>query len=141
MPPPGAGPLNWTVPVDDVPPGTEAGDTDRFVRVAGFTVKMAVTELPATVAVMVSGVEVATPDVVIVKGAELDPAATVTVGGGAALGSLEERLTCTPPVGAGALRVTVPVDDVPPMTDVGLTVSLVGAGGLTVRVAVSETEP
>ena len=34
-----------------------------------------------------------------------------------------ERLTARPPVGAGPVRVTVPVDDAPPVTLAGLTVT------------------
>lgn len=48
--------------------------------------------------------------------------------------------TLTPPVGAGPLRVTVPVAEVPPFTEVGLTLSeestTAAAGALIVKVAV-----
>ena len=37
---------------------------------------------------------------------------------------------------AGPLRVTVPVDGVPPVTEVGETVTLESVAGVTVRVAV-----
>ena len=70
----------------------------------------------------------------------LAPAATVTLAGtvAAAVVSLE-RETAAPPVGAGPLRVTVPVEDcAPPVTLVGFSVSeeRVRAGGSTVREAV-----
>ena len=47
----------------------------------------------------------------------------------------------TPPVGAGALRVTVPVELFPPVTEVGARVSPVIRTGLIVRVAVVEFVP
>jgi len=41
-PPDGAGPVNVTVPVDGVPPITEAGPMLTVLRVAAVTVKVAV---------------------------------------------------------------------------------------------------
>jgi hypothetical protein len=61
----------------------------------------------------------------------LAPAATVTLAGtvAAAVVSLE-RETAAPPVGAGPLRVTVPVEDcAPPVTLVGFTVTEERVGG------------
>lgn len=46
--------------------------------------------------------------------------------------------TIVPPDGAGALIVTVPVDDVPPTTEVGFSVTAVNPIGLTVKVAFAE---
>ena len=60
------------------------------------------------------------------------PAGTVMLPGTEAiLAELLERVTLRPPVGAGALSVTVPVDGSPPFTLVGLRVSdaNVTAGG------------
>lgn len=54
---------------------------------------------------------------------------------------LLDKLTTIPPVGAGPLRETVPVDAAPPTTEVGLSVSDVTVGGLMVRVDVLETVP
>ena len=52
------------------------------------------------------------------------PAATVTLAGTrAAVVLLLESATCAPPVGAGPLNVTVPVDEFPPTTLAGFTVS------------------
>jgi hypothetical protein len=53
--------------------------------------------------------------------AVLLPAATVTEAGTVAEALLLERETDTPPVGAAAFKVTVPVDDVPAVTLAGLT--------------------
>jgi hypothetical protein len=52
------------------------------------------------------------------------PAATVTLEGTlAAVVLLPESMTCAPPVGAGPLSVTVPVEEFPPVTLVGFSES------------------
>lgn len=58
-----------------------------------------------------------------------------------ARGLLEEMRTAAPPAGAGELRVTVVVADNPPMSDDGLTVIDVTAGGITVYVSVRRVPP
>jgi hypothetical protein len=90
---------------------------------------------------MVTEVENRTIDVLTVKVALVAPAGTVTLEGTLATPVLLlESATCAPPAGAGALRVTVPVEDcVPPTTPVGFSVSeeTVGRGaGVTVSEAV-----
>ena len=137
----GAAPLSVTVPVEEDPPKTEVGDSERLTSVTGFRVRVAVSEVPFKVAVIVALVVVATPVVVMVKVAVVAPAATVTVDGGTALVTLEPNETTVPPVGAAPLSVTVPVEEVPPWTDVGATVTLVRAAGLMVSVAFCETPP
>ena len=80
--------------------------------------------------------------VVAWKVAVVCPAATVTDEGTCAAAVFElVKLTTAPPVGAGVSRVTVPVDDTPPSTEVGLTLTPVSAanGAVTVRVAVRLT--
>ena len=69
-----------------------------------------------------------------VKDALLAPAGMNTLPGTLAAPLPLESVTCTPPAGAGALSVTVPLEDcTPPTTLVGLSVSeaSVGAGGGT----------
>ena len=73
-----------------------------------------------------------TARVVTVKAALVAPAETVTLAGTVATTVLLlERDTRVPPLGAGALNATVPVDGVPPFTLVGFSVSevRVGPGG------------
>ena len=70
------------------------------------------------------------------------PAATVTLAGVlATVVLLLESVTVAPPDGAAAVKVTVPVDEFPPVTLVGFSVSeeRVGRGGAT-GVTVSEAD-
>src|SRR5438132_13150435 len=84
---------------------------------------------------MVTGVDVATAVVLIVKVAVVLAAGTVTLEGTLAAALLLESATCAPPAGAGPLSVTVPVDDcTPPATLAGFNVSEetdTGGGGIT----------
>jgi len=85
-------------------------------------------------------VEKKTTDVSTLKLAVVAPAGTNTLEGTLAAPLLLESMTCAPPAGAGALSVTVPVEDCrPPITLVGFSVSeeTVGSGG---GVTVSEAD-
>ncbi len=65
------------------------------------------------------------------------PAGIVTVAGTVPAAVLSElRATTNPPTGALPEIVTVPVEFVPPKTDVGLKVRVVTTGAVTVNVAV-----
>jgi len=80
-----------------------------------------------------------TMEVLTLKVALVAPAGTITLEGTLAALLLLESATWAPPAGAGPLSVTVPVEGVPPITPVGLSVSeeTVGrGGGVTVRVMV-----
>ncbi len=84
---------------------------------------------------MVTGVDVVTALVVTVNVALLAPAATVTLPGTVAVDVLLLRVTAAPPAGAGPLSVSVPVEEEPPLTVVGLSatdesVGLIGGGGV-----------
>ena len=79
----------------------------------------------------------ATADVVIVNVALVAPAAIVTLAGTCAAAVLPlVRVTTAPADGAGPVRVTVPVEDVAPITAAGLSVTDVSAAAVTVKVAV-----
>ena len=90
---------------------------------------------------MIGVVVAPTPAVEMVKVAVVWPAATMTLPETVAAALLLARETAMPPVGAGPSSVTVPVELLPPTITVGLTVRVVSAGELTVRVAVLETLP
>ena len=92
---------------------------------------------------MLTGVDVATALVITLKLALVPPGETVTLAGTPAAGLLLESVTCAPPAGAGALSITVPVEDCsPPTTLVGLRVSEERtAAGITVSDAVRVAPP
>jgi len=94
---------------------------------------------------MVTDVEAVTLLVFTVNVALVAPTATVTLAGtvAAALLSLI-RETAAPPLGAGPLSVTVPVEGDPPVTLIGLTAiaeSVAEPGGVTVSEAVLVPPP
>jgi hypothetical protein len=138
MPPVGAALPRVTVPVADVPPKTVVGATVKVLTTGGVMLKVAVTVTVSNLAVIVAVVVAATEVVVTVKVALVAPATTVTLAGTVALVALEVRVTTEPPVGAGPLRVTVPVDDVPPTTDVGETETAERLDAVIVRVPFAE---
>ena len=133
-------PVRVTVPVLFVPPLTLVGfkvsvETTR----TGLTVMVAVLDTPFRVAVIVKEDAAVTALVVIVKVADVAPAATVTLAGTVPMVVDEDaRVTTAPPVGAGDVNTTVPVTGTPPVTDVTTVVRLdkTAAGGVTVMVAV-----
>lgn len=84
---------------------------------------VAVLVAPPLEAVIVTGVDTLTALVFTVKFAVLVPYPTVTLAGTVAADELLERFTATPPLGADPLRVTVPVEEDPPVTLVGLSVT------------------
>ncbi len=102
----------------------------------GLTVNGAVWVPPLKVAEMVAVVVLATVVVVTVKVAVVALAATVTLAGTVAAALLLDKATDSPPVGAALPKVTVPVDEVPPVTEVGFSVTEDTTGGFTVNVPV-----
>jgi hypothetical protein len=76
--------------------------------------------------------------VATLKLAAVVPAATVTLVGTVAAALLLARVTAAPPAGAGAVKVTVPVEGLPPPTLAGLretAESFAPDDGFTVTVA------
>ena len=121
-PPAGAGPLSVTLAEDGTPPFTlfgfnvsaDTADGD------GLTVSSEVAVVPPEEAETVTGVAVATMNVLTVNVFVVLPFMIDTVAGTvAAPGVLLARLMMTPPAGAGAASVTVPVELVPPVTATG----------------------
>jgi hypothetical protein len=141
VPPIGAGPLIVTVPVEETPPWTEVGLTLTLTKVGAVTAKVPVWVTLLSVPEIVAVTLLDTGVVLTVKVAEEEPAGTVTDAPTVALPLLEDSVTTEPPGPARPLRVTVPVEDVPPMTEVGLSVTLTSVAGVTVRVAVLVTLP
>ena len=90
----------------------------------GVTVSVADLVTPPKEPVIVTAVEAVTEDVMMVKLALVAPAATVTLAGVFAAAELSESVTTAPPDGAAPVKVTVPCDELPPVTLVGLTVSV-----------------
>ena len=132
-----AGPLSVTVPVVEVPPITTVGLRLVELTTGAVTVSAVVFVELLLVAEMVTDVLLATGFVLTVNVAVLAPPATVTLAGTvAAPVLLLVSVTTAPAVAATAFSVTVPVDDVPPVTDVGLKLTELGTGASTVSVAV-----
>ena len=105
----------------------------------GFTVSAAVLVTPAKTAEMVAEDEVVTELVVILKLALLLPAVTVTLVGTLVALELSESVTTAPPAGAAAPKVTVPVEECPPTTLVGLRVSAEIIGVVVVLGVISKS--
>jgi|GEM_PF-1501716 len=135
-PPVGAAEAMVTVPVEDAPPTTLVGETLTDVSAGGLMVSVAVFVSLSPVTVIVAVVTAETPVVVTVKVPVDEPAATVTLEGTVADAELLETERVEPAAGAGPLRVTVPVEDVPPVTLVGERATDDRSSGVTVRVAV-----
>ena len=108
--------------------------------------RVAAREMPFQAAVSVTVTGDATAEVDTANDALVAPAATVTLAGTDAAALPLVSVTGAPPLGAGALSVTVPVAPAPPTRLVGETASAdragaTGVGGLTVSVALRETPP
>jgi len=113
---------------------------------AGVTVSVAVRVAPPPTPVSVTEVELATELVETVKVALVAPEATVTLAGTVATLVFElESVTTSPPLGAALVKVTVPVEGLPPTTLVGLTLTAerLAAGGVpwAVKLRVLEKGP
>jgi hypothetical protein len=137
---PAAGPFSVTVAVEfATPPTTLVGRRLRETTWAGLIVSVAVWETPLRMPVMVTLVTAPTALVVTLKVAVVAPAGTVTLAGVTAEKLLSDRVTAAPPAGATPFKVTVPVEEVPPITLSGLMLTAKSAGGLMVSAAVLVT--
>jgi hypothetical protein len=136
-PPPGAAPLRTTVSIEEAPAVTLVGLRLTDDNVGGVTVRTALRVTPPWVPEIVTAVDAGTGVVEIVNVALVAPAGTLTLAETIAVARmLLDSATATPPTGAGALRVAVPVAAVPPVTPLGLTLREERLGArITVRVA------
>ena len=136
----GAAPFKVRVAVEEVPPVTVVGFSAREVKEATVTVSVVVRFTPAYDAVIVGAVWLATPLVVMVNVAVRAPAAMVTLASTcAAAVLLLDSVTNAPAGGAAPFKVTVPVELLPPTTEVGLLVTDDRLAAFTVKVAVLAT--
>jgi hypothetical protein len=128
------------------PPRPVAVTVSVAVCAGGVTVRVAVRVNPPALAVIVTGVDVVTVFVAIANVVLVAPCATDTLAGTvAAAVLLLDSETAKPPAGAADVRVSVPCEEVPPVTLVGFTdtaESAAGAdGGVTVSVALRVAPP
>jgi hypothetical protein len=148
VPPCGAAEARVTVPVTGVPPTTvlELSVTPETAGpvAAGVTASVKDRVAEPWEAVMSAEVLAGTELVATVNVAVLAPSATVTLAGTVATEVLPlERVTTIPPAVAGAVNVTVPVEEEPPTTERGFRLRLerVGVLEFTVKTADLDTPP
>jgi hypothetical protein len=133
----GAAPFSVNVPVELAPPVTVLGLRVSDVRDATVTVRELLLVLVPSVPEIETVTDDATPLVLIVNVALVEPAGINTLAGTCATDVLVLcKLTTIPPAGAAPLKVTVPVDGFPPTTEVGDLEREERLGALTVRLVV-----
>jgi hypothetical protein len=134
----GAVPLRVTVPVDGLPPTTFDGFNFNEDNAGGIIVNAAVFVTPLKTADMLATVEDATGVVPMLKLAVVAPCGTVTDGDTVADALLLDKVITTL-LPAAPVSVTVPVDEFPPITLVGLTViEESAAGGVELKFALTD---
>ncbi len=140
IPPAGAIPLSVTVPVAVCPDTTDAGLKESVVTTGavadGETVSPAdMAEPLGSVAVMLTLAAAVTASVVTLKAPLVAPPAMLKLAGTvAAVVLLLVRVTRKPAAGAGPLRITVPTELLPPVSEPGLNDKDASVAGLTVKV-------
>ncbi len=92
------------------------------------------------VPVIVAGLVVVTVDVFTTKLVEVVPAEIVTWLGTMAAELLDDNLTIAPPVGAGNVRLTTPLDEVPPKTVEGVRVRVARVSGVVAMASIAFTD-
>ena len=118
--------------------GSRVSDVGRG---CGVKVVVAWVDTPRHVAVIVTGVSVATMLVGIEKASDATPAGTVTVAGGRTAGFELDRLTTAPPGGACPFNITMPPLTTPPLWRSGTPSKLAKVGGSTVKVWLVACDP
>jgi hypothetical protein len=135
----GAGDCSVTMPEVVKPPVTLEG-VNVTVRMTGAAITSVPDfVMPLTVARIDALTVETTGCVVTVTAAFIAPAGIVTFTGTMASAIEELSATTMPPAGAGASMVIVAMDDFPPATDVGESVTEMGAGPRTVSDVVTVT--
>ena len=129
--PAGEIPERNTVPTPLPPPGIAAGLKDSSAGTGRTTASVAVSVVPKPAAEIVTLTSAGTGVVVIAKVADVSPCAMVTAAGSVTLGSELVSVTVTPLAGAGDVNVTVPVLGLPPVTPMGLRVSVLSVGPMS----------
>jgi len=135
-PPVGALPVRVTVPVELLLPITVVGLSETPDTPGGVIVRGAVREPTASVSLIFAVVLAATGVVVTVNVAVVLPEVIVRLLGTVAAALSEDSVTGQPAVGALPVRVRVPVEVLPPTTEVGARAMVLTFGALTVRFAV-----
>src|SRR5438046_1180807 len=137
IPPAGAAPLRFIVPLDDEPPTTDEGLNVADVGTGVFTVRVAVrAAVSSAMALMLTAVSDTTGIVVIEKVAVVVPSARSKLSGTVAAALLLLSETVVPPDGAKPLKVIVPLEDVPPVRLAGASFTDFTIGCFTVSVSV-----
>jgi hypothetical protein len=121
-PPAGAASVRLIVPEPGWPLTIVPGDTETLLSATagGFTVNPNVSSTPASDAVKVTGVGVATTPAVIGNVVEVEPCGTVTAVDMLTSVGNELRLIVVPPFSAARVSATVQVDPADGLTAVGL---------------------
>ena len=122
-----------TVPVADSPCLTEVGLMMNLAILLGLSLTLPRADPPFRVAVTVAVVITATLNVLDLNVVLTAPAGTVIVGGTDNDGLELAKVTTSPPVGAGAVRVNVPTEVSPPIRAAGLKVTVLGVTTFTAR--------
>jgi len=137
-PPAGAGPFRVTIAVEALPPVTDEGLSFRETGTGALTAKVPVCVVPLKIPEIVTVAWLETAKLATVSVAAVAPAAIVTLPGTVTTEVLLlVNVTSAPPVGAALLSVTVPVDNVPPVTEAGLRLKELRTGAVTVSVALA----
>jgi hypothetical protein len=134
IPPAGAGPDRVAVPVLELPPETLVGFRMKVDRVGALMLSVAVWLLEPAVPVIVTASDFATAFVMTVNVAVVEPDGIVTLAGVPASELLDDRFTTAPELPAGPEIVTLPVLEVPPVTEFGATERLTTWNGLMLSV-------
>jgi hypothetical protein len=118
--------VKLTVPTEATPPTTGAGFATMFATVRILTARVPLTDVPLAVAATSTLRVAVTTVVAAVNVANVLPDGTSTVAGTVTAGFDETNFTEIPVDGAGPVRVTVPIDALPPRTAAGAKVTDAG---------------